>query len=103
MHTVIIAQLVPYLGRHVRCGVVIVARGMMANYTDGAIISQTLGVPVIRERHDEVDAVVLCRFHNLIQSLEAVGTVVDCNSAILDMLKPCPILRYGFDVYRKTF
>jgi hypothetical protein len=51
------------------------------------------GVPVVCERRQDVDPMLLCKSYNGVEFLESVCSRVDSSRPVLDRLEPSPVLR----------
>ena len=92
--TIAVGKEVPRKGRRCsRCSV-LTAR----NSGSSRVCSVDKRIPVVSHREKHVDVVFVREFHEFVQTLEAISTIIDHSSSICDQLKPDTLIGNRCDV-----
>lgn len=66
--------------------------------SDIDVVGQRAGVPVVREREQNVNSMLLGELQDLVEPLQSGGAIVDDGCSVLDQLEPSAVFRDGVNI-----
>jgi hypothetical protein len=90
--TIIVAQIVAI--EFVVCAWSDIATSDIKHSCSCTVIYSGKRVPIIGKRQKKIDAMLLCKFDDLIQTWQTICPIVNSCRPVGNELKPCPVCRY---------